>query len=77
VVSFDYRALRPAWDDFLREVRRVLRPGGSFIVPARPTATSIPGRRASQSIHNRGATSQEFTNFSHSTCRPCGHAATR
>ena len=75
VVSFETIEHFDRQDDFLREVRRVLRPDGSFIVSTPDRDIYSPAGTAANPFHVHELSRAEFTALlqaaSFATCRSC------
>ena len=69
VISFETIEHFDRQDDFLREVRRVLRPGGSFIVSTPDRDIYSPAGAPANPFHVRELNRSEFTSLLHSTFR--------
>ena len=69
VVSFETIEHFDRQDDFLREVRRVLRPDGSFIVSTPDRDVYSPAGTPANPFHVRELSRSEFTSLLHGTFR--------
>ena len=69
VVSFETIEHFDRQDDFLREVRRVLRPDGSFIVSTPDRDIYSPAGTPANPFHVRELSRSEFTSLLHGTFR--------